>query len=151
MRLLTLLSNSVAKSKLIFFKLLILVAILTNQSGLQAQSTQEAETVPSRTFDVPPGTHLIKGGNCLIAGGVLMLLGAGAITTGVLVPTGSNVGFYALVGGGGAMIFTSIVLEIAGGVQFKKAGKQLNILHLGERATLQISPAPTGLYASLNF
>lgn len=105
----------------------------------------------TQVMTTTPGDHFQKGGRCFIAGGIFTLLGAGAMTTGFLVNTGSSSGQYALIGGGGGLAFLGVILNIAGGSQMVKGGKKLNSLRIGQTATLEINPIYNGVGLALQF
>ena len=100
-----------------------------------------------------PGDHFQKGGRCLIAGSTLLFIGGAMAGTSILwtIMDNSNAAFFTTVSIGSALGFVGIICDIAGGAQLIKGGKKLNALKIGQTASLEITPLPTGAAFALKF
>ena len=97
-----------------------------------------------------PGDHFTSGGRCLVAGSTFMIVGGALAGTSVL--WGDNSAFIITAIGGGAMAFVGLIVNMAGGAQFIKAGKKMNALKIGQQTSaVQFHPSSEGVGFAMKF
>ncbi len=119
----------------------------------QQQSNALLSNTTTMLMTTTPGDHFKKGGRCLIAGSTLFLVGGALAGTSVLWDNidYSGAAFWATLGTGCGLSLIGIICDIAGGAQLVKGGKKLNALKIGQTASLEITPLPTGAAFALKF